>query len=58
MNKLPEDYLAMMKDLLKDSYDSYLQSFSKERSYGLRVNTSKISVEDFLKICPCSLEKI
>lgn len=58
MNKLPEDYLALMKDLLKDSYDSYLQSFSKERSYGLRVNTSKISVEDFLKICPFSLEKI
>ncbi len=58
MNKLPEDYLSLMKGLLKDSYEDYLASFEQERSYGLRVNTSKISVKDFLKICPFSLEKI
>ena len=42
MNKLPEEYLEKMKELLKDEYDDYLQSFEEERVYGLRVNTAKI----------------
>lgn len=58
MEKLPEDYLRLMKELLNDEFDAYLNSFSKERSYGLRVNTSKISVDDFLKIAPFELEPI
>ncbi|MCR4633635.1 MAG: RsmB/NOP family class I SAM-dependent RNA methyltransferase [Erysipelotrichaceae bacterium] len=58
MNKLPEDYLSMMKELLKEGYEDYLASFEEERNFGLRVNTSKISVEDFLKICPFQIEKI
>ena len=35
-----------------------MQSFEKERYYGLRVNTNKISVKDFLKISPFTLEPI
>ena len=58
MNKLPEDYLSMMKRLLKEEYEDYLASFEEERNFGLRVNTSKISVEDFVKICPFKIEKI
>jgi len=58
MSRLPEQYLQNMKELLKDDYDQYLDSFSKKRYYGLRVNTSKISVEDFLKIAPFHLEPI
>ena len=55
---LPENYLKNMKDLLKDEYDEYIRCFDMPRSYGLRVNTQKISVEDFLKITPFELEPI
>lgn len=47
-----------MKGLLKDELDQYLACFEKPRVYGLRVNTGKISVEDFLKITPFHLTPI
>lgn len=47
-----------MKELLQDEYDDYLASFENKRVYGLRINTSKISVRDFLKINPFHLERI
>ncbi len=45
---LPEEYILRMKSLLKDEYDDYISSFSDERLYGMRVNTLKMSREDFL----------
>ncbi len=44
---LPEEYIFKMKNLLKDEYDDYISSFSDERLYGIRVNTIKMSVENF-----------
>jgi NOL1/NOP2/sun family putative RNA methylase len=58
MLKLPEEYLAQMKELLKGEYDAYLNSFEEKRVYGLRINTLKISVKDFLKINPFHLTPI
>lgn len=55
---LPQNYLDTMKDMLKDEYDAYLESFEEKRLCGLRVNTMKISVEDFLKICPFELTPV
>lgn len=55
---LPEEYLVKMKELLQDEYDAFLASFDEQRTYGLRVNTNKISVEEFLKISPFELEPI
>jgi len=55
---LPQVYLSNMKELLKDKYDDYLACFNSPRYYSLRVNTSKISVEDFLKISPFKLEPV
>lgn len=52
---LPEKYLNSMKDMLKDDFDDYLESFNDKRLYGLRVNNLKISTEDFLKISPFKL---
>ena len=52
MINLPETYIESIKELLKDQYEAYLSSFSDKRTYGLRINTSKISVEEFLKIYP------
>lgn len=45
---LPEEYIIQMKELLKDEYDQYIESFSYERLYGIRVNTLKMSIEDFI----------
>ena len=58
MNKLPLEYINNMKKQLDDEYPLYLESFNKKRFYGLRVNTSKISVEEFIKICPFKIEPI
>ncbi len=55
---LPEEYLAAMKDMLGDEFEAYLDSFNDNRLYGLRVNTLKISPEDFLKISPFKLTPI
>lgn len=58
MIKLPEQYLNNMEQLLQDEYDKYLESFNNDRVYGLRINTNKISVKDFLKINPFNLTPI
>lgn len=50
--KLPEQFLDRMKALLKDEFDDFLKSYEEERYQGIRVNTLKISVEDFLKLSP------
>ena len=55
---LPEKYLASMKEMLGDDFESYLNSFDDTRLYGLRVNNLKISTEEFLKISPFKLKPI
>ena len=56
--ELPQIYLDNMKELLNDEYQDYLDSFNNDRVYSLRVNTNKISVQDFLNIVPFKLEVI
>ena len=56
--KLPQEYLNNMKQLLMDEFDDFIASFNAERFYGLRVNTNKISTEEFERICPFEIEKI
>ncbi len=59
MVRLPERYLEEIRGLLgEDEFEAYLRCFEEPRLYGLRVNTTKISVEDFLRICPFDLERI
>lgn len=53
--KLPEEFVNKMRELMGEEFDSYLESYKKPRFYGLRVNTLKISVEEFLKISPFHL---
>lgn len=56
---LPQQYIENMRDILKaDELQDYLDSFHDNRLYGLRVNTMKISVEEFLKISPFKLTPI
>ncbi len=55
---LPETFLREMKELFGTDYEAYLASFERPARPSLRVNTLKISVEDFQKIAPFSLERI
>ena len=55
---LPELFQENMRQLLGGEYEAYLESFSQKRVYGLRVNTLKISPEDFERICPFPVERI
>ena len=55
---LPEEYLNAMKQLLKNDFRKYAESLGMPAFSSLRVNTSKISVEDFLRISPFHLEPV
>ncbi|MBR4163251.1 MAG: RsmB/NOP family class I SAM-dependent RNA methyltransferase [Solobacterium sp.] len=55
---LPENYLSEMKDLLQNEYDDYLKAMQEPPLSSLRINTSKISVEEFLKISPFTLSPV
>ncbi len=56
--ELPEEFTQQMQVLLGEEYSDYLACFDEPRYYGLRVNTKKISVEDFVKISPFPIEPI
>ena len=47
---LPDKYLKTIKEILQDEYDEYIASFSENRIHSLKVNTSKISTDDFEKL--------
>ena len=55
---LPKKFCDEMKRILGEEYPAYLASMEDTRKYGLRVNTAKISVGDFLKISPFELTPI
>ena len=55
---LPKEFEEKMKTLLGSEYEEYTACYDEPRHYGLRVNTAKISVEDFLKIAPWPLEPV
>lgn len=45
---LPEEFLKNMKYILGDDFDEYIKSLSDEKVSGIRINTLKINVEEFL----------
>lgn len=58
MNSLPAEFEKKMRTLLGAEFKEYVKCFEEPRHYGLRVNTAKISVEEFLKIAPWPLEPV
>lgn len=57
--KLPVAFTDKMKKLLGEAeYEELIEALSGERQYGLRVNTLKAAVEDFLKVSPFNLEPV
>ena len=55
---LPEKFLLRMKNILGEEYAAFESALSEPSVRGVRVNTTKISVDDFLGISSLSLEKI
>ena len=43
-------FLSRMQNMLGDEYESFLKSYEAPRTYGLRVNTAKISCDEFERI--------
>lgn len=55
---LPCAFEDKMKELLGDEYPDYIACYDEPRYYGLRVNTNKITVEEFKRICPFDITPI
>lgn len=58
LSVLPQAFLDRMKEMLQDDYEAFLEAYDQPRTYGLRVNTAKISCEEFEKIVPFEVKKI
>lgn len=58
MIKLPEAFEKRMKILLGNDFDKYIEAVNNEPVKGFRVNTDKISIEDFEKINIFGSDKI
>lgn len=58
MIQLPETFAERMKILLGEEYNDYLSALDKPPVRAFRVNTDKISLEDFERINPFNTEKI
>lgn len=55
---LPEEFEEKMRRLLGGEYEAYMACYDNPRYYGLRVNTKKISVEEFVRICPFEIRPV
>ena len=58
MKALPVDFENRMKNLLGDEFEAYKNSLEEEPVRSFRINTDKISLEDFDKINIFNAEKI
>ncbi|MEB3100213.1 RsmF rRNA methyltransferase first C-terminal domain-containing protein [Ferviditalea candida] len=56
--KLPEAFEKRMQHMLGEEFEPFLASYEKERYYGLRVNTLKAPVGEFLELSPFRLSPI
>ena len=56
--ELPKLFEDNMITLLGDEFDDYKACLDKPMFHGIRINTMKISVEDFLKINPFHLKPV
>ncbi|MBR3818752.1 MAG: methyltransferase domain-containing protein [Clostridia bacterium] len=58
MKELPREYSDRMKKILGNDYEEYINSLNDSPVRAFRVNTNKITLEDFKKINIFSKEKI
>ena len=56
--RLPESFDRRIKEQLGSDYDDYIACLERPMHHGIRINTTKISVEDFLEISPFNLKPV
>lgn len=55
--ELPLSYKERMENMLGNDFPAYLACLDREPNHGIRVNTAKLSVEEFERITPVPLTK-
>ncbi|WAM32955.1 RsmF rRNA methyltransferase first C-terminal domain-containing protein [Caldicellulosiruptor morganii] len=55
---LPEEFLSKMKEILKDEFEDFIKVYDSDSYKGFRVNTAKISVDEFIKRIGIEFEKV
>lgn len=55
---LPQQYQEKMKDLLGEEFQEYLKTYDRQLKVGIRINTRKVSCEEFEKIAPYPIERV
>lgn len=56
--QLPQDFKDRMQKMLATEFDAFLQSYEEERAQSLRVNTLKISKDEFIRLSPFQLRGV
>lgn len=58
LERIPSSFLIKMETLLQAEYSEFIHTYHDVAQKGLRVNTLKISIEQFLDLAPFQLEPI
>lgn len=58
MVRLPQEFVTGMQARLGDEFEAFLACYESEGYAGIRVNTEKISVEEFLALTPFHLTRV
>lgn len=58
MIELPDSFKERIKEQLGEEYEAYLASFQEKSRSGLRVNTAKLSAEEFERLSPFALQPV
>lgn len=58
MIELPQNFINRMKSVLGENFQAFLSSYDRQPYKAVRVNTLKISVEEFKKISPFALTQV
>lgn len=58
MMELPQAFCRRMERMLGEEYEAFYRSYAQPRTHGLRLNTRKVSANEFVKQLPFETEKI
>lgn len=58
MIPLPPDYLKQMKQLLHDTFPTFMKTYEQPATKSLRVNRLKLSPSEWLKLSPFQLQEV
>lgn len=56
--EFPITFTEKMKAILQDEYEDFLKGYDRTRHYGLRVNRTKLTAEEFKEMCNYDLEPV